>query len=114
MTEIYWMTRLNGVHSLFAIVLLISILGAFITLLYYSIDDGLDKAFTKIKGFVIALAISTLGITFTPTSEELLLIYGLGSVKEYVESNDKAKELPDKAIDALSKYLESVNNKEQQ
>ena len=105
MTEIYWLTRLDGVHTLLAFVLLISTLGAFVTLVYYSIDDGIYKALTKIKGYIIAAAISTLGIVFIPTSEELLLIYGLGSVKEYVESNDKVKELPDKAIDALDKYL---------
>ena len=117
MSEIYWLTRLNGVHTFLAIAAFISLLGTFFTLMYYLMDDGITEAITKVKGFFIAFVISMLGIIFTPTTEELLLIYGLGSVKEYVESNDKAKELPDKAIEALDKYLDIVNedlNKEKQ
>jgi hypothetical protein len=43
-----------------------------------------------------------------PTQKEMLLIYGVGGAIDYVQSSDKAKELPDKAVEALSKYLEET------
>ena len=58
---------------------------------------------------MIFFSISLLGVLFTPTTKEMYLIYGLGGTIDYIKSNDKAKQLPDKCIDALDKYIESLN-----
>ena len=54
----------------------------------------------------LVFLIFVLGLTFTPTKKDCLAIYGLGGTIDYVKSNDKAKKLPDKVIDALDMYLE--------
>ena len=48
-------------------------------------------------------------LSFVPTTKEALLIYGVGSTIDYVNGNETIKSLPDKAINALDKYLDSLN-----
>lgn len=43
---------------------------------------------------------------FIPSTKEMYAIYGIGGVIDYVKDNEKAKQLPDKVIDALDKYLD--------
>ena len=38
----------------------------------------------------------------------MLLIYGVGGVIDYAKDNEKAKQLPDKVVDAIDAYLESL------
>ena len=118
MTEIYWITRLDAISSLFGMVAIFSFIGLFILMLLALMGDLLFKEEIKkyVKGIkisAISLVIGFLGCTFIPTTNDMMLMYGLDTIKEYVDNNEKAKELPDKAIDALNKYLDEINdNKE--
>lgn len=118
MTEIYWVTRLDAINTFFGMVMIFSFLGIFILLLLSLLGDLLFKEEIKkyikcIKMLTISFVISFLGSAFIPTTNDMMLMYGLGTIKEYVDSNEKAKELPDKAIEALNKYLDEINdNKE--
>ena len=56
----------------------------------------------------ITLFIAAIGTVFIPSNKQMLEIYGIGGTIDYIKSNDKAKELPDKVVDALTKYLETV------
>lgn len=118
MSEIYWITRLDGICLLFCTMMIFSFLGFFILLLLSLLGDyGFKKEIKKyikcIKMLSISFIICLLGTTFIPTTNDMMLIYGLGTMKEYVDNNEKAKELPDKAIEALNKYLDEINdNKE--
>ena len=122
MIEIYWLTRLVSFHVfccvfavigsvvLFAVALLLPMIldtDAFT----YNDDENIKKR-KQIKRvfryFFIGWIIALIGSIFLPSEKDLLAIYGLGSTIEYVKSSDKAKELPDKAVDALTKYLERV------
>jgi len=47
---------------------------------------------------------------FIPNTKEMYAIYGIGGVIDYIKSNEKAKKLPDKVIDALDKYLDEQKN----
>jgi hypothetical protein len=55
-------------------------------------------------GFLLLIAQA-----FVPTTRQALIIYGVGGTINYIKSNDTAKQLPEKAIMALDKYLESIN-----
>ena len=44
-----------------------------------------------------------------PSEKKLYAIYGIGSTIDYIKSNDKAKEIPDKAIDCIYKYLDNYS-----
>ena len=119
MAEIYWLTRLACVETLALFLLVFSVVVAIVAAVWYfstSEDymeeerDVLMKLIKKWKStWVCSLLFGILGTTFIPTQREILLIYGLGSTIDYIKSNDKAKELPDKAVDALTKYLETLN-----
>lgn len=51
---------------------------------------------------------------FIPTTNEALLIYGVGGTIDYIKSNDTAKQLPDKCIKALDKWVENLNEEKKQ
>lgn len=44
-----------------------------------------------------------------PSEKKLYTIYGIGSTIDYIKSNDKAKEIPNKAIDCIYKYLDNYS-----
>lgn len=117
MNEMYWITRLDGL--LIAIFVLMSIL------FFVAIFNGLNSWDTYFNseterktcrkraiicgsiGFVLLIVQA-----FIPTTNQALIIYGVGGTIDYVKSNDKAKQLPDKVTIALDKYLESINEEE--
>ncbi len=51
---------------------------------------------------IIALILSI----FVPNTKQGYMIYGVGNTIEYLKSNDTAKQLPDKAVLALDKFLD--------
>ena len=44
----------------------------------------------------------------------LLLAYGVGGTIDYIKSNDTSKQLPDKCVKALDKYLDNLTKEENQ
>lgn len=120
MNEIYWITRLGALNDFFGICSLVFgllTLGSGIWFGMMATDSYSDEKTIKkskkifIKTCIIFL-ITLLGVTFTPTKKDCLAIYGLGGTIDYVKSNDKAKKLPDKVIDALDMYLEEKSKDE--
>ena len=75
-------------------------------------DDDRAKQAAIVKWLrrsAVGIVISVVGVVFIPGDKELMAIYGIGGTIDYIKSNDKAKELPDKVVDALTKYLETLN-----
>lgn len=59
----------------------------------------------------IILFVFSIGTCFIPNTKEAYMIYGVGGTIDYIKSNEVAKQLPDKCIMALDKYLEeAINN----
>ena len=54
-----------------------------------------------------------MGLVFVPKTNEALFIYGVGTTIDYVDNNETIKQLPDKAVQALDKYLDSLNKDEE-
>lgn len=116
MTEIYWLQRLVNISIVFnvgfwACVIVAVVLA--IILFFVWLDDELDKKDILkrkryLKRFAYVFAFFTIGVVFIPTQKELLAIYGLGGTIDYIKSNDKARQLPDKCIDALTRYVDSI------
>jgi len=61
---------------------------------------------------VIAFFSNVILVVLTPTTNDLLLIYGGGEVLEYLQGNDKVKELPDKTVEMLDQWLDKQLEKE--
>lgn len=116
MNEMYWITRVGNLNTLCEILIFITgmlLIAAvvFLPMINEFLEDHeeMRPRFVRlIRGVVIVCAIAIVGKVFIPTQKEMLLIYGVGGAIDYVQSSDKAKELPDKAVEALSKYLEET------
>lgn len=113
MEEIYWITRLGNIQGLFIALAAISgglIAGfTFALLINISERESTEYQIKAIKRTIPILIISVLGMVFTPTTKEALMIWGVGGTIDYVKSNDTAKQLPDKCIEALDKWVDSLN-----
>lgn len=116
MNEIYWITRLDAANGLLEAFIAISVLLSVIFTILYFVGNSEDwkevLSFkrvikTSIPTFIIALLL----YVFTPTKEDMFLIYGVGGTVDYIKQNDKAKQLPDKCINALDAWVDSLNDK---
>ena len=61
--------------------------------------------------FPIAL-ISALGLIFIPSTKDALIIYGIGGTVEYLRDNPTARQLPDKCVEALGKFVDEYLEEE--
>ena len=112
MAEIYWITRLDYVQGFFiAFVILTGIVTGIATISFVCDDAYLEETSTAkrvLKWAVPSFAIALLVLCFIPSTKEGMLMYGIGGTIDYIKSNDKAKQLPDKCIDALTRYVDSI------
>lgn len=65
-----------------------------------------DPLMGTLKKTLVAVVVSLLGVIFIPTKNELYAIYGIGGTIDYIRNNDTAKQLPDKVINALDKWID--------
>lgn len=125
MKDLYWIIVLGNFSGLMIVLSVISgivcvALGAVWYGFWWDIKEAIDSSFsikelriehTRVtKWFVrscVVFIIAILFAVFTPNKKELYFIYGVGNTIDYLKSNDTAKQLPDKAIKALDKWLGS-------
>lgn len=115
-SDMYWITRLSSIHDAFLFVFIIAaIVAGFTGIIILLIGDDKDDhaCFKRVKKYfitaVVAVVLSGIGLVFVPKTNEALLIYGVGTTIDYVDNNETIKQLPDKAVQALDKYLDSFN-----
>ncbi|PXX23634.1 hypothetical protein [Hoylesella shahii] len=112
MSEIYWATRMDGINT-FLISFIIP--GGLLFLCFFILSLILDNSEKRERlgnaliSVGYAISIAGVMLVFIPTTKEMLLIYGVGGTIDYIKSNDTAKELPDKAVKALDKYLDEIS-----
>ena len=118
MSEIYWIQRIGALSDLFTTMWGVSIAMIIAVLFYFTIteeyfDDYKNKIIKSCKILITTFIVGVIGDIFIPTTDELYAIYGIGGTINYIKSNDKAKQLPDKCIDALTRYVDNIekNNK---
>lgn len=132
MNEIYWITRLDAICGFLtisaAVSALIAVVAFFMALVNKSNADIFREGSTKwkhqidnyniflylSKRCIVAFVVLVFTNLFIPTTNEALLIYGVGGTVDYIKSNDTAKQLPDKYIKALDKYLDNLTKEENQ
>lgn len=118
MELLYWITRFDALRMVFDTILISSgILGGVLTIILIigntEIEDHIFNSMLKYLKIFAATFIITLTVkAFVPSTKEALMIFGVGSTIEYLKSNEKAMQLPDKCIDALDTWVEELNKKE--
>ena len=108
MNEIYWITRLDYIAGLLCFVTILGVIATIILGAYAYLEEK-----TSFKKYAIGIGIATfmsiIGSIFLPTTKEMMMILGIGGTIDYIQENDVAKELPDKCVKALDKWVESLN-----
>ena len=113
MNEIYWITRFDSVNTCATVFLIISaiLLGILIICSFICMAEKDKEGLSDCKKFLrytVPVFISCVLLeVFVPTTKEALLIYGVGGTIDYVKSNPTAKQLPDKCVNALDKWVDS-------
>lgn len=127
MNEIYWITRLTIICNFLSAVAVVcfvisTVTGIFAMFNRFEADDYEEggkyynchmqkfKMFLSyFKRFIFVTIIACLINFFIPTTNEALMIYGVGGTIDYIKSNETAKQLPDKCIKALDKWADNIN-----
>lgn len=132
MNEIYWFTRLDSICNFLTAVTVVSFLiSAFVVV--FVVCNRIEASDYKkgsenwnyymqrfkiflccFKRFIFVAIVAGFINLFIPTTNQALLIYGLGGTIDYIKSNDTAKQLPDKCIKALDKWVENLNEDNKQ
>lgn len=123
MWELYFITRIGIIHGLTIPVFTLSILTAIICYIVSIVEDDYtgenvctEWQKSKLRKFAnkmfIVFGISVTINVITPTTEQAYLIYGVGSTIDYIQDNPKAKQLPDKCIDALNRWVDNISKEE--
>lgn len=132
MEEIYWITRLDAICNFLTTIAGVSsvisvVIGAFAMYNRFEADDYVEgdkyyncymqrfKIFLNYfkRSIIVTLVLTVINI-FIPTKNDALLIYGVGGTIDYIKSNGTAKQLPDKCVKALDKYLDNLTKEENQ
>ena len=106
MNEIYWITRLDAIQVLLFIFSVLSIIAAIVCLIRW-VDNEIKNG--KAKHFVTSVFVSLflmIALALTPSTKDAIMIWGVGGTIDYIKSNETAKELPDKCIQALDKFID--------
>ena len=132
MEELYWITRLTCICNFLTAVAVVSFLiSAFIVVFvvcnrieannYEKGGENWNYYMQRFKMFlsyfkrlIFVAIIACLINFFIPTTNEALMIYGIGGTIDYVKSNKTAKQLPDKCIKALDKWVDNLNEEKQE
>lgn len=117
MSELYWITRFDGILTAIIIPMVILLVAAFIHFCLScdnsSFEDDERKVFRKRTAVFGSIGMFLFLVqAFIPTTNQALIIYGVGGTIDYIKSNETAKKLPDKVVIALDKYLCTLNKEE--
>ena len=115
MSDLYWITVLGNLKitsAAFAFTLGLMLLLLIIGYSASSSTDGEEDTFEfckkYIKRLLLPFIIAILGVIFIPSTKELYLIYGVGGTLNFLKDNPTAKQLPDKCIKAMDKWVDST------
>ena len=115
MKELYFLTILDGVNNFLHTATGIGLVVGTLLIVFYALLQMIEKLhYPALKnwGIVLLSLGASFGVVnvFVPTTEQATMIYGVGTVVDYVQNNEDIQKLPDKCVKALDlwvdKYLE--------
>ena len=114
MSELYWLYVLGNLNGFCKFFIVLSIIAFVVCVIFYLVPQDEDFGFPLARKYIVKfirftllpiLIISTIGNTFIPDTKTLYVIYGVGGTLDYLKENKTAKQIPDKAILVLDKYV---------
>lgn len=121
MNEFYWLTRLDGICVFMNVMLIISAIASVAFAVAYFLESmGEDEEYMSnipgkmLKIFIPIFLLSAVARVFIPSTNEALMIWGIGGTIDYIKGNEKIKQIPDKCIDALDMWVNRLTEKEKE
>lgn len=118
MKELYLLTILDGLNDfLTGLTILGGIIGGFCLFAYvmYKLIEKEELSVLKKLG-IISICITltcSLANVLIPTTQQAMMIYGVGTVVDYVQTNEDIKQLPDKCVQALDMWVDNCIEEQQ-
>jgi uncharacterized membrane protein len=118
MKELYLLTILDGLNDFLVVLAILGgILGGvglFAYIMYRFIEREEHPTLKKWGVTLVCIAF-TCGFAnvFVPTTKQAMMIYGVGTVVDYVQTNEDIKQLPDKCIQALDMWVDNCIEEQQ-
>lgn len=118
MKELYFLSILDGLNNFLNVIGVISgVLGGFAVLIYLAFAVFENEKYNTVKcwgiGLCLASCLFNLINVFTPTTNQALMICGVGTVVDYVQTNEDIQKLPDKCIQALDLWVDNCIEEQQ-
>lgn len=112
--QIYWLTRLDGIHRLFDTMMILAIVGLVIlivvkTINYLDCEEGTKRPWL-VAICIFFLSISAIGKTFLPTTKEAIFIVAGGKTLDYVSTDTSINKIPGKLADITTTWLDQKLN----
>lgn len=120
MSTIYWILFLSKLGLVFEVIgviitVIASLIWLFTSMLLVDDDSSTDKGVKfEIKlnrrsfKFLVCGIIAIIASLFIPRKQEFAIIYGLGTIKEYMETSEEIKKLPDNVVKVINNELEEL------
>ena len=129
MNELYWITRLDTLCGILQAVAIIaglltaaSVIVCIVAKTYAKIgySESCREDNREIYGVwkpirnwaAVFFALSLPLCILTPNAKEAMLIWGVGSTIDYLKGNNTVQQLPDKCVDALNRWVDSLNKED--
>lgn len=127
MNEIYWITRFDLISDWLVAFAVIAGILTFISVFFYlgyrsdyeKYGEESDKRWIGLfsKLFKILLPCFFFFVTssiLTPTTNEAMLIYSVGTTIDYVKQSNTLQQIPDKCINALDAWVDSLTDEKKE
>ncbi len=122
MFEIYWLTRVDTLNTLFGWMIAIPVVVGIVMFIAFLISmenirsEEVDENWLSFKKYckkfrnvlLPVFIVGILGTGFCPSKNDMLLIYGVGGSIDYLRNNPTAQKLPDKCIEALDAWVDEL------
>lgn len=113
MKELYFINLIGNINIAAWVTFGVLCFAAFVIGTAYFMDDIDDELMKKLtKPMMIVASICLILGILLPTKQDAYIIYGIGSVVDYIKENDDARQLPDKTVKMLNaladKYTEET------
>lgn len=122
MNEIYWLTRVDTLNTIFGWMIAIPVIVGILMFIAFLVsmddlrNDEIDENWLSFKKYckkfrnvlLPVFIVGILGTGFCPTKNDMLLIYGVGGSIDYLRSNPTAQKLPNKCIEALDAWVDEL------
>ena len=118
---LYWITRLDSIRLVIAIGVAAAVIAAVIGVAFIVLGhaDGfgperedIKRGYKILKKSILPLVLALALRVFVPSTQEALIIIGVGGTIDYLKSNETTTQLPDKVIKALDKFVDGFLDRE--